>query len=1093
MLSDAQIDDLHEDLAEEAWSEEEVSSLYQLQQRCRASSASEVGRRLQVAARIDACVAATEICGLVHADIEQDWEAALWALEQELRDLRHERRQRHVGDVPQPLTAALIEQLNQCDQEAEQILLERINAAIRRWNDRIAAGDPLNTTGHHSPPPEDTSMKTKAAKRSSRRRREVRAWYDPHGELRWECPQCRTEHPETTRACGCEFVRPLTKHLIATATAEAAEQPPEAAGELRIGPDYRSDPPELLPDTPQWDEQRRAQLEALAATYSADILPRIRKPVQIDGRLFVCTGRVSSAADGILSINCWEVVPAAAYSGRPRSWEELQREHAAASARDLEGAASDAEQVEVQGYYDRLLVTCGSAAYVLVGPQHELDGEGIGAVEPKPAGKTRRRASALDTGPSTLDSVPETQAEAQAKAERLTAEDAESAEGETIVLEFTSAARCEASITLRRSAVDVDVWFDRIDQSTSWQEGRPRASTEALCEHFPGGQTTRSHALACALRRLRERWEGVDDQVLTPQGRKARRLALRQLATARRRLLGEWRGPRELVDRHRPAVAVEDQRGEKVSDDAGPAARPAPDPMPRAVPVSLIRWREDNPRGPATGEEIARKASTLEREGQLAPIGVRALADGTLEGWWGERRFRAAVLLRWELLQAVVFPPETPDLVLRGKRAAENLDQEDLDPIARARHLQERLLALGWQPAGGGRSLRSLAAEVGVSQGEISTTLGLLRLPDDWQQRLIAQEITPTQARSLLPWVDRPAVLQAIAAALCSDRKVGPAAERFTAVEFACEVQDLILEISRPAEPKEYIDCKRGSVRFTEALLEQHAAELDLATVEVRNRWSGAAEKQRRAFNVAAWERLHTPLEEAAREREEKRAARAGGASAKGETATPEQLAARKRAQREQLARRVREYRADWLRRAIADRLADAAGNHRCTDEQLLTLLVYLACWTGQRADQAVARAVRDAGGRVKRAGCGADSCDPWATLVSLPPRGRSDRTLPHVAAAIAADWIRGGQAPAADLPAIATHLGIDLAAEWRVDEPFLRLFQRAPLLALVREWKLAPGFAGRPLEKRGDLIVALLEADQRQRLPAPKILTAGR
>lgn len=1057
MMADAAIDDLCEELAEDAWSEEEVSSLYQLEQRCHASSASEVGRRLQVNGRIDACVAATEICGLVYGDPEQDFEPALQALRQELRDLRYERRRAHLGDSSQPLTPELVDRLNECDREAEQILLERINAAIRRWNDRVLE-DPQPST--------ETTMATATTRRTKTAPdAEVCARFNPDGELQWFCPACGAEHPEQRRICACEAVRPSLPKL--RDAARLAEQRLEAGA---VGPEYRSREPDLSED----DDQRRHQLEALLASCSADTIPKIRKPVKIAGREFVMVGGVATGREGYAEIHVYEAILRGLYVGPVRTWRQVVDQHNEEMARDLAGEATDAEQVDATLSYDRLLVTCGSETYVLVGPEHELDGEGIGPIAPKPAGKSRRRNPLRTETPS--GRVPETQAEAAAKEAGLTAEGAE----ERIELAFTPATLCSASITLRKSTVDPDVWFDRIDQSTHWQDGDPRASTEMLSEHFPGLQTSRQAALACALHRLRERWEGVEDQFLTPEGRKARKLALRQLAAERRRLLGDWAGPAWLQ-----ASAAPPSPPATTSSASSSVSPPPPDPMPRTVPVSLIRWRQDNPRGAATAEEVARKAATLSREGQLAPIGLRALPDGTLEGWWGERRFRAAEQLGWETILAVVFPPETPDLLLVGKRAAENLDQEDLDPVARARHLRERLIALGWDPeSDDGPSLRSLAKEVGISQGDLSNQLGLLKLPTAWQQRLIAREITPTQARSLLPWIGRPQVLKAIEREL--RRQKG---QEHTTSEFADLVRRVVREVARCCAPGAWIGGAQRVCELTARQIEQHAAALDL--VELDRPGLG---RERYAFNVQLFDELNQQARQAKIDREEQRAAKGKG---KGVEPTEAEQKAREEQQAKQLEERVARYKRAWLQQRMAARIVDAHGECVCGAGMLLKLVLYFAATERRERDEELACAIGGIGGRrVIRRGL----VDVWATLSSLPERPESGAIVAAAAQAVTgwltvnAEGYRSGLRRE-DIPAIAAELGVDLAQEWRVEEAFLELFTKDQLRQLGDEWKIGMYLVNCD-DKRPQLIAEIMRVDQAsksKRLPPPKILVQAK
>jgi hypothetical protein len=61
-----------------------------------------------------------------------------------------------------------------------------------------------------------------------------------------------------------------------------------------------------------------------------------------------------------------------------------------------------------------------------------------------------------------------------------------------------------------------------------------------------------------------------------------------------------------------------------------------------------------------------------------------------------------------------------------------------------------------------GYTQEKLGERLGCSQSHIANRLRLLKLPEKWQQRVISQEIPPTHARALLPWVEHPSILGAI-------------------------------------------------------------------------------------------------------------------------------------------------------------------------------------------------------------------------------------------------------------------------------------------------------------------------------------------
>jgi hypothetical protein len=954
IVTDAEYDEIIEDLAEDAWDEGDVSSLSQLAQRCNASSASAVGRRLQADAWITACVAATEICGLAYGAEEADWEDALRALQQELIDLRYQRRQRIVGDSlkGQPWTPALVAQLSQCDQEAEQELVERINGAIRRWNDRIAEEAERTAAGEVTPAAQSPSttqesdMATATAGKRKAQKLTVLAWKDPTGVEQWLCPRCRNLHALIQKACGCGFCRP------------AIEQ-------LKISHD-------LVP--PRAD--------------NLDAEP-VSAPPAVDP-------------------------PGISYT------EWLLR-------------------VQTQsGCSDGVLRATNDALLTLFNEGGSIE-EAVELVRP---------------------AVPETQDEAREK------EEAASGNFETINLVFSPAAKYSARIDLQEHE---GVWRDRISRKHAWlkrgSNGKLAVAlgmTEQFGEHVVGQQTSRAATIACALDRLRESMEGVAAEFMTPAGIKARPIALAELASERVRLLGE------------------------AANSTTPAKLGVFEA--RTVLVRAIKFRSDNPRGTLDQANVERLAKSIGEQGLQAPVGLRHNGDGSYEGWYGAHRFAAVCFLGRVEILANVYPVGTPNEVMRSLRADDNLAHGDLHPIARAMHYREKLLAAGWQPdseasaaEGGtgktGPSLRSLAQSIGVSQGELSNQLGLLKLPADWQQRLIGREITPTQGRMLIPWIERPVVLAAVA-----KRLKGFRGRELTTDQFARELRGAISDVTRPARPDAWLrGCVPGTyqsrrVLLTEKQITAHAAELDLVEVAEGKR------KERVAFNTQLFDRLQAEAEQAAAKRQAKKRDAGDGKREKA-APTPAEQKARAKEQAEQLAKRVARYKTRRLQQAASKR-AETVEGHLGTK-----LLLYFAAMDDSRRGREVGDVVKDLGGKLSE--CSFGYCriiDAWKSLSTLTGPQFVAAAREFLARRLTADTesSRAGLR-AEDLPAIAAELGVVFEQEWRCDEEFLRLFTRDQLAELVSEWKIVL----LPAKTRDDLIQSILthQTNRGKPLSVPKIL----
>ncbi|MGC1272966.1 MAG: ParB/RepB/Spo0J family partition protein, partial [Planctomycetaceae bacterium] len=143
----------------------------------------------------------------------------------------------------------------------------------------------------------------------------------------------------------------------------------------------------------------------------------------------------------------------------------------------------------------------------------------------------------------------------------------------------------------------------------------------------------------------------------------------------------------------------------------------------------------------------------------LQPIVVRPRGD-RYELIAGERRVRAAKLAGYTAIAATV--RELSDAAAAQACATENLEREDLNAIEEAETLTVLLDV-------GGLTQSELGQRLGRSQPWIANRLRLLELPEDWQARIISQEIPPTHARELLAWRHRPIVLKKLATWLMGD------------------------------------------------------------------------------------------------------------------------------------------------------------------------------------------------------------------------------------------------------------------------------------------------------------------------------------
>lgn len=162
-----------------------------------------------------------------------------------------------------------------------------------------------------------------------------------------------------------------------------------------------------------------------------------------------------------------------------------------------------------------------------------------------------------------------------------------------------------------------------------------------------------------------------------------------------------------------------------------------------SLSVSLVDSNPWQPREQFDSKETRELAESIRDHGLLQPIVVRADGD-RYQLIAGERRFRAAMHLKWTHIPAVIVAAN--DREMAELAIIENLQRKDLNPIEKALSFQNYIEQNRC-------SQEELARRLNLDRSTIANFLRLLDLPDGVQKKIMDQKLTQGHARALLPLV----------------------------------------------------------------------------------------------------------------------------------------------------------------------------------------------------------------------------------------------------------------------------------------------------------------------------------------------------
>ena len=174
-------------------------------------------------------------------------------------------------------------------------------------------------------------------------------------------------------------------------------------------------------------------------------------------------------------------------------------------------------------------------------------------------------------------------------------------------------------------------------------------------------------------------------------------------------------------------------------------------PSVNKLRIMEIEPNHDQPRKDFDEKSLSELAESIEQHGVLQPLVVRPLANGSYQLVAGERRWRAARIAG--LTEVPVVIKELTDEEVIEIAMIENLQREDLNPLEEAlgyRYMMDELNITQEQAA----------EKVGKSRPAVANALRLLKLPNEIQNMVKNNLISPGHARALLGFDSEDMIVQ---------------------------------------------------------------------------------------------------------------------------------------------------------------------------------------------------------------------------------------------------------------------------------------------------------------------------------------------
>jgi ParB/RepB/Spo0J family partition protein len=316
-----------------------------------------------------------------------------------------------------------------------------------------------------------------------------------------------------------------------------------------------------------------------------------------------------------------------------------------------------------------------------------------------------------------------------------------------------------------------------------------------------------------------------------------------------KKLLQEVRRVLEIPEKRRPNLIKAAVDAAKAIAEPAPAAGPLRIEETRDIPLDQIRSSPYQTRDIPPAAWLQEIIDSMAADGQLTAALVRRVGD-RFELIAGHTRFTAAFKLKWKTLRCDV---SRCDNATAAKLVyLENAKRRDLTPIERARGLAK----MRDEYKAAGLSQAQLAKDIGGSESGVSNQLRLLELPAEFQERLLAGNLTIDQARTLSTWSHRPKVFAAFKEKL---KNYGVLEGPIDQHHFESGLSAALDAASRPMTRASW----GTSCEFTPTAEEKTLLEIE----DVRLRGQPAT---KRAFNLPLWGKLNKAAKARKAERKEK-------------------------------------------------------------------------------------------------------------------------------------------------------------------------------------------------------------------------------